>query len=107
MSDSFDFLKEYMEKESEDRKMREAEMQIRYTERKKLKYEHRCRIEAASMKVCAAVDAAFAQQDTPTKPEDIVALAAALNHVSTALHAAENYAESQPYNMGLSIGYCG
>lgn len=105
MSDSFDFLKEYMEKESEDRKMREAETQIRYAERKKLKYEHRRRIEVAAMKVCTAVDAAFARQDTISKPEDIVALAVALNHVTTALHAAENYAESQPYNTGLSIGY--
>ena len=107
MSDSYDFFKEYMEKESEERKMREAEAQIRYAERKKAKQEHRQRIEFAAMKVCDAVNSALANPDTNLKPEELVALSAALNHATTALHAAENYAESQPYGYGFSLGFCG
>ena len=107
MSDSYDLFKEYMEKESEERKLREAETQIRYAERKKAKQEHRRRIESAAMKVCDAVNSALAKPDANLKPEELVALSAALNHATTALHAAENYAESQPYGTGISLGYCG
>lgn len=107
MSDTYDFMREYLEKENEDRKMREAEAQFRYAERKKEKQENRRRIESTAMKVCDAVNTALAKPDANYKPEELVALAAALNHTTTALHAAENYAESQPYGTGLAIGYCG
>lgn len=107
MGETYDFIKEYLEKQKEDREMREAEAQFRYAERKKEKHEHRSRIESAAMKVCDAVNSALAKQDTNLKPEELVALSAALNHATTALHAAENYAESQPYGTGISLGYCG
>lgn len=107
MRDAYDFMREYLEKDNEDRKMREAEAQIRYAERKKAKQEYRRRMESAAMKVCDAVNSALAMPEANFKPEELVALAAALNHTATALHAAENYAESQPYGTGLSLGYCG
>ena len=107
MSDGFDFMREYLEKENEDRKMREAEAQFRYAERKKEKQENRRRIESAAMKVCDAVNTSLTKPDADYTPEELVALVAALNHITTTLHAAENYAESQPYGSGLAIGYCG
>ena len=107
MGETYDFMKEYLEKQKEDREMREAEAQFRYAERKKEKYEHRSRIESAAMMVCDAINIALAKPDANYKPEELVALSAALNHTTTALHAAENYAESQPYGYGFSLGFCG
>lgn len=106
-NDGYDFFRQYMEKENEERRMREAETQFRYAERKREKQENRCRIESTAMKVCDVVNVALAKPDANYKPEELVALAAALNHATTALHAAENYAESQPYGTGLSLGFCG
>ena len=72
MGDTFDFMREYLEKENEDRKMREAEAQFRYAERKKEKQENRRRIESTAMKVCDAVSTALAKPDTNYKPEELV-----------------------------------
>lgn len=86
-------------KMEEDRKMQQAEMEIRYLGRKKQKEEYRRSIENAAMKICGMIETAPEAQ----RPEEITALAAALSHAATAMHAAENYAESRPY-FGASLG---
>ena len=93
---------EMLSKMEEERKMQQAEMEIRYLGRKKQKEEYRESIENAAMKICGMIDAA----PEAKRPEEIVALAAALSHAATAMHAVENYAESRPY-FGVGLGYCG
>lgn len=97
MSDNFDFIREYLDKDAEERRIREEEAQLRYADRRKEKMEHRRRIETAAMDICDAVDAALNTETADNTPEQITALAAALNHATTAMHAAENYAESRPF----------
>lgn len=90
-------------KQIEDNRMREAEMQLRYAERRAEKQECRRKIEQAAGKICAMVDASAEKSDIT--PGDIAMLAGALGSVATALHAAENYAESRPYYTSpLAIG---
>ena len=96
-----EIMKEFWEKQAEERRMQEAEIQIRYAERKRRKEEYRARIERATVQICDIVENAA---QNPCKAEDIAALAAALNHMATALHAAEGYAESRPY--GTLGGFC-
>lgn len=105
-NDGFDFLKKMMEEQRDEQRLQAEEMQIRYAERRKQKADHRRRIEAAAMKICDMVEETAAGTEAPHKPEDITALAAALNHAAVAMHAAENYAESRPcYGTGLALGY--
>lgn len=96
--DSFNPM-EMLSKMEEERKIQQAEMEIRYLGRKKQKEEYRERIENAALKICDMIEAAPEAQ----RPEEITALAAALSHAATAMHAAENYAESRPY-FGASLG---
>ena len=103
MSNNFDFFKEYMEKENAERTLREQEAQIRYAERRAMKIEHRRRIEEAAVIICEIVIAEASKGPDNRKPEEITALAAALNHATVALSAAENYAESRP---GYGVGFC-
>lgn len=94
-----DFAKMLRESE-EERKLEQQEMQIRYRERKLQKEENRRRAEEAAMKIVGMIDAA----PEPQKPEEIAALAAALSHVTMAMHAAENYAEYRPIT-GSGLGF--
>lgn len=89
-------------KQAEERRLQESEREIRYAERRKDKYAHRQRIEQAAAKICAMIEVEAEKPEH--SPNDIALLAAALNHVTTAVHATENYAESMPYT-SLSIGY--
>lgn len=100
-----DFIKEYLDRDAEARRIREEEAQIRYAGRKSEKMECRRRIEFAAMKICDMVDAASISTTEECKPEEIVALSAALNHVSAALNTAETYAESKPFfSTGFALG---
>ena len=56
MSNGFDFMKEYMEKENEERIIREQEAQIRYADRRAEKMELRRRIEEAAGRICDMVN---------------------------------------------------
>ena len=100
MSNDFDFIKEYMEKENEERNLREQEAQIRYADRRAEKMEHRRRIEEAAGKICDMINAEAEKGAEGRKPEGITALAAALAHASMALQTAEGYAESRPFYSG-------
>ena len=105
MSNDFDFIKEYMEKENEERNLREQEAQIRYADRRAEKMEHRRRIEEAAGIICDMVIAEAGKDPENRKPEEITALAAALVHASMALQTAEGYAESRPfYSSGFMLG---
>ena len=105
MSDGFDFMKEYMEKENEERIIREQEAQIRYADRRAEKMEHRRRIEEAASRICVMVNLEAEKVTEGRKPDEITALAAALVHASMALQTAEGYAESRPfYSSGLMLG---
>ena len=87
----------------EERKLAQQEAQIRYQERKNQKEAHRQKMEAAALKICDMIAAA----PEPQRPEEIAALAAALSQTATAMHAAENYAESRPYYGYALGGLCG
>lgn len=89
-------------KQIEDNRMREAEKEIRYAQRRNEKHIHRQRIEQAAGKICAMIDAE--SEKTEHKLDDITMLATALNHVAAAVSVTETYAESMPYS-SLSIGY--
>lgn len=102
---NFDYgdLARMLRESEEERKIAQAEAQIRYQERKNQKEAHRRKVEEAAMKICDMIAAA----PEPQKPEEITALAAALSHAATAMHAAENYAESRPYYGYAPGGFCG
>lgn len=107
MSDSYDFLKEYFEKENEERKLSEQEAQIRYTGRRNEKLAIRKRVETAAEKICSMIITEAERQPENRRPEEITAFAASLNHISVALNAMENYAESRPFfGSGLLNGAC-
>ena len=104
-NDAYSMMQKIFKEQEEERKIAEAEFQMRYADRKKEKLEYRRRIESAAMKICDLIDAAVDETDKTCKPEEIVALAAALSHASTAMHAAENYGESRPYySSGFGLG---
>lgn len=96
----YDDLTRLMREAEEELKKTRRETEARYLQRKQQKEEHRARIEAASMKLCSMIEAA----PEPQKPEEITALAAALSHITMAMHAAENYAEYRPLT-GCGIGF--
>ena len=105
MSDNFDFIKEYLKEENEERNLREQEAQIRYADRRAEKMEHRRRIEEAAGRICDMVITEAAKVAENRRPEEITALAAALVHASMALQTAEGYAESRPfYSSGFMLG---
>lgn len=83
--------------------MQAEEFQIRYAERKRRKQENRRVIEDAAGKICEAVQALTYSQMKSMSPEELVQLAAALNHAAAAVQAAEQYAEFAPYYSG---GFC-
>lgn len=104
----YESIKDFFEQQEEERKMREAEAEIRYADRRAEKAERRRRIESAAMKVCDMVDDISKKGEAERRPEDIVSVAAALNHIAVAMHAAENYAESRPYpSTGFGLGRVG
>lgn len=104
-NNAYDFFKKYMEQENEERKLREEENQIRYASRRAEKIAYRRRIEEAAGKICDMVIVEAAKGPENRKPEEIAALAAALNHATVAMNAAENYAESRPYySVGFALG---
>lgn len=90
-------------KQEEERRIKEAEREIHYTERKKEKHLHRQCIEDSVEKICAMIDKESKKSEH--SPNDIALLAAALSHVATAMHAAENYAEYVPHT-SFSLGSC-
>lgn len=102
----YGLLGSFFKQQEEDRRMREAEAQIRYAARRSEKTVYRAEIESAAAKICAMVQNEAEKQSAERKPEEIAALAAALNHAAAALQTAENYAESQPYHGGMGIGCC-
>lgn len=87
----------------EENRIRQQEAQTRYQDRKNQKEAHRRKVEDAALKICDMIAAA----PEPQRPEEIAALAAALSHTATAMHAAENYAESRPYYGYALGGLCG
>lgn len=96
-------FKSIFEEQAEERRLQEAEMQIRYAARKAEKTEHRGQVEKAARKIFALIDAAEQKEDISAN--DIATLAAALNQAAMAMGAAENYAESRPFYSGMG-GYC-
>lgn len=101
MARSYDFSPlDFLQKMEEEKKLQQAMEKAEYMSRKQQKEEHRARIEAAAMKLCSMIEAA----PEPQKPEEITALAAALSHITMAMHAAENYAEYRPLT-GYGIGF--
>lgn len=109
MSDNYDFMREYLEKENEERKIREEENQIRYASRREVKIGYRRRIEEAAGRICDMVNAEAEKPSEGRTPEEIAALAAALAHAAAALQTAEGYAESRPFYGGsyaLEGGFC-
>jgi N-glycosylase/DNA lyase len=106
-NNAYCFFKQYMSEEEEKRIIREEEAQILYSERRNQKLEQRRNIEKAAAKICEMINSEAEKQVEARKPEDIAALAAALNHISMALNTTENYAESRPfYGSGLLNGAC-
>lgn len=104
-NDSYDFFRQYMEKENEERRIQEEENQIRYASRRAEKMKYRQQIEEAAGKICDMVNAEAEKGAEGRKPEEITALAAALVHTSMALQTAEGYAESRPfYSGGFLLG---
>ena len=87
----------------EERRLQAEEFQICYAERKQQKQERRRVIEDASGKICEAVQSLTYGKMKNMSPEELVQLAAALNHAATAMQAAEQYAEFTPYYSG---GFC-
>ena len=107
MSDGYDFLKEYFEKENKERKLSEQEAQIRYTGRRNEKLAIRKQVDTAAERICSMIITEAERQPEYRQPEEITALAASLNHISVALNAMENYAESRPFfGSGLLNGAC-
>lgn len=100
---SHDEVVRMLRESEEERKLAQQEAQIRYQERKDQKEAHRRKVEDAALKICDMIVAAPELQ----RPEEIAALAAALSHAATAMHAAENYAESRPYYGYALGGFCG
>lgn len=95
---------EIWDKMNEERRIEQAEREMRYAERKNAKIKSRETIERTAEKLCAVIETALEKEQSPN---DLAALAAALSGVAAALHAAENYAESMPiYGIGSGIGYC-
>ena len=108
MNSDNNFLKEFFEKEAEERQIRAAETEMRYAGRREEKAGYRRRIENAAAKVCEMIETEAQKPASERKIEEIVALAAALNHITVAMHAAENYAESRPYySTGFGLGCSG
>ena len=93
------FFKNY----EEERRMQAEEFQIRYAERKRQKQERRRVIEDAAGRICEAAQSMACSNAKGMSPEELVQLAAALNHAATAMQAAEQYAEFVPYYSG---GFC-
>lgn len=99
-NDGYDFFRQYMEKENEERRIQQEENQIRYASRRAEKMKYRCQIEEAAGKICDMINAEAEKGAESRKPEGITALAAALAHASMALQTAEGYAESRPFYSG-------
>lgn len=101
MARSYDFSPlDFLQKMEEEKKLQQAMEKAEYMSRKQQKEEHRARIEAAALKLCGMIEAS----PEPQKPEEITALAAALSHITMAMHAAENYAEYRPLT-GSVLGF--
>lgn len=80
----------------DDQKLREEEARVRYVSRKEEKAERRQKVEQAAMKICDMVQMTTEKNPETRRPEEITALAAALNHATAAMQMAEGYAESRP-----------
>lgn len=104
-NDGYDFFRQYMEKENEERRIQEEENQIRYASRREEKMKYRRQIEDAAGKICDMINTEVQKGLDCRKPEEITAFAAALVHTSMALQTAEGYAESRPfYSGGFVLG---
>ena len=95
------FVPDILAKIDEERRIQEQERQIRYAERKRQKQEHRRAFENAAMKICAAVEKATEGGADQIDLEELVKLAAALNHAGTAMQAMETYTEYMPHSGGF------
>lgn len=100
-NDNSDFT-DIWEKMNEVRRLEQSEREIRYTSRRSEKLDMRRKVEKTAIKLCGAIEAALEEEHSPN---DLAALAAALGGAVTAMHMAENYAESMPM-YGSGIGYC-
>lgn len=88
-------------KMNEDRKLEQTEREIRCARRSE-KLAVRGRVEGTAIKLCDAIETELEKEHSPN---DLAALAAALGGAVTAMHMAENYAESMPM-YGSGISYC-
>ena len=70
--------------------------------RKLRKQESRRIIDAAAVRICEAAQNMAVRDAKNMTPEELMQLAAALDHATAAMRGAEQYAESTPY----AVGFC-